>query len=121
MKISDGFPIIQPTDHPITVYKALHASPGLLQGAGNEEADGRWLKVVQDAEGALQDGFGIVTPDNEPLMPDGEATIYVDPSDLELGLTAYGASLIEANDPHQAEEIKRVDQLLRTLGDLTIR
>ena len=117
MKNPNGWPVIEASDYPVTILRALHNSIASRELGLSDEEHMRWTKIVQDAESTLQDSFGIVDPDSddEPINPNGEALIYVSPDDLGLSLVAYGSLLPESEEESAHEELLRVDHILNAI------
>jgi hypothetical protein len=115
MKLKDGFPVIEPQDHPQMIYDALDVSIGVM--LYEDPANfGRWTKIVQDAEGNMQDGFQMADQVSEPLNPEGSATLLIHPDDFELALTAYGTFLIDSGRSQHNERFTQVEQALSDLN-----
>ena len=107
-------PEITATDHPVTVYRALLASYALWYAEQGEDAADVWSKKAADAEGALQDGFGIISPeDDQPLVPNGRARLYMSPAALEYALVGYGCGLLDSQP--DSTEIAHIDDLLTSI------
>lgn len=116
MRSFKGRPVIEGNDSPMLVEDALRASTGYWYSNQPEELADAWQKTAADARGALEDGFRIV--DERMLQPNGEATLFVNPDDLELALIAYGSERIEAR-PHDIDtEIAAINGLLHSIDQL---
>lgn len=115
MEIWKSRPEITRADHPVTVYKALLRSIALSQDELPAEQQKQWRKTAQDSWDALRDGFGFIHPDQELWKPNGSARLYMSVDDLEYVLVGYGVRLIEWDAEVYAEEINRVDDILRAL------
>lgn len=115
MHLEGKFPKITPEDHPTTIFAALMASPALY---GQEMPDhaAALTKTAQDAYGALQDGFGIVDTDSDPLNPEGSALLYLSPDHLAYALVGYGVLALEG--AYDTAEVANVDALLRKIDTL---
>lgn len=115
MEIWRGRPEITPTDHPVTVYKALLRSIPLSQSELSREESEQWRKIAQDSWDALRDGFGFIHPDQELWRPNGSARLYMSVDDLEYVLVGYGVRLINEDMERNVDEIDRVDDVLRAI------
>lgn len=118
MKSFNGRPIIEEQDHPQVVDRALHESIGYWHEHMPPDQANAWVKTAADAWGAVQDGFGLVG--DEMLEPEGEATLYVSPDQLELALVAYGCNLLDQNHVSNSEigEIVAINGLLRGIDQI---
>ena len=113
MKEFKGRPVITEADHPLTVYRALHASIPYAN-AGNVHLDPYdWVKRAQDAYGAVGDAFYGVAYDQEASNETAETVIFMSPDQLETALVCYGLEEGRTN-----EEVRRVDELLTSIDGL---
>ena len=114
-----GRPEITAGDHPKTVYSALLSSIVFYNRTMPEDVAIAWSKTAQDAYEAIQDGFGVIDADGEPLKPNGSALLYMSLGQLGLALVSYGCDrLEEPGQPHAAEEVSNVNDLLNSIDFL---
>lgn len=116
MEIWKGRPEITPSDHPVTVYKALLRSITLINAEQPADISRQWRKVAQDSWDTIRDGFGFIHPDQELWRPNGSARLVgMSVDDLEYILVGYGVRLIDENPEQYNDEITRVDDILRAI------
>jgi hypothetical protein len=114
MEIVNGRPNITADDHPVTILKALRASYSVWPEEHTPEESHYWSKQAADATGALQDGFGIIDEDRAPLMPDGNATLYMAADNLEYAVAGYGLELLKSREV-SVDEIAEVNAVLNAI------
>jgi hypothetical protein len=120
MEIDRGWPVIQPTDHPITIYNALRDNNQAWRDNRNPIESEAWIaKTRLDASETVSDGFAIVG--DEMWRPDGYARIYVRPEQLEFSLVAHGCQLLEENTSANQQEVEKIDYLLSEVDRITGR
>lgn len=116
MKSAAGRPVIEAGDFPRIIDNALHASPLYWHENKSVEEARHWQKTAADAWGALGDGFGIIGEDM--FRPEGQATLFVAPDDLQLALVAYGCDRLDEGGPGVSTEVMALDGLLKSLDQL---
>jgi hypothetical protein len=122
MEIVNGRPEITPSDHPVTVYKAILRSVSLGQKELSEEDSARWTKIAQDSWDTIRDGFGFIHPDQKELWrPDGFARLPMSMDDLEYILVGYGVRMLDEDPAKYADEIIRSDEVLRAIDKVLKR
>jgi hypothetical protein len=120
MEIDRGWPVIQPADHPITIYNALRDNNQSWRDNRNPIESEAWIaKTRLDASETVSDGFAIVG--EEVWRPDGCARIYVRPEQLEFSLVAHGCRLLEEGTPANQQEVEKIDSLLAEVDRITGR
>lgn len=116
MKSASGRPVIEGGDFPRVIDDALHASPRYWAENMPEEEAQHWRKTAADAWGALDGGFGIIG--EHMFRPEGQATLFVAPDDLQLALVAYGCERLDEGGPGVGTEVMALNGLLRSLDQL---
>lgn len=115
MKAFKGRPVIEGSDSPQLVDHALRASLKYWDGYKPDQSSA-WRKTAADAWGAVQDGFSIVG--DQIYRPEGSATLFLSPDDLELALIAYGCEQIDARAPNVEADIVAINGLLKGIEQL---
>lgn len=114
MKQYRGRPIIEATDSPLVVDKALHRSVSYFNKNMPKDVAFFWQKRAADAWGMVEDGFRIIG--GEVRNPKGDALLRgMSPDELGLSLVAYGCEIIDKQDPQVDVEILAIDGLLKEI------
>ena len=126
METIKGRPVIKNQDHPLTIERALQQSFAYWGEHMPPEEARRWAKIASDATDTLKGHFSLVDedleiPHGEVLNPEGKATLYLTPDELELALVAYGYNLLEKSGEHIPEELVKVDFLLKEIDEIKAR
>jgi hypothetical protein len=117
MEIANGRPEITPTDHPVTVYKALRYSTTLWYREQSHDRAFWWEHIAHNSWEAIRDEFGILDEEKPPLIPEGKrgkALLHMSFDYLEYALVGYGVHLIES-EKRSVADIDKVDDVLRAI------
>src|SRR5437868_245619 len=121
MKNVDGFPVIEPSDYPDTVYRALRESVGFWREHMPESEAWQWQHTAHNSWETLVDDHGLMIEDpklREELARHRDSELYMTPDQLELALVAYGCNILDHKTEEPAGEVDRINALLRGIDEI---
>src|SRR5579872_1097244 len=108
MKNLNGFPVIEPQDHPEVVDRALRDSLGYWRAHMDEDRAHRWMHTAMNSWETLHDDHGLGIDDldlRKEISRHRDSPLYMQPDELELALVVYGCDILDKkiDEPRRAK------------------